>query len=464
MNLKRWVSTMLGFSAFLAVAAGAAPKPPAPVVEAEEEVYRYASADNGAGPLWCKGSTCIVRIGRDVFVSGLETIPDLKPLNNVRWLLFRRTDTGWELQQRDSGRTREPCPLAGFPDGRLFLSVNPTLTEPNTYNGPARPKVLEFAAADPRAPFRELSPVWTDSPKFTEHSYRGLAADGRNGELLALNILGHAAQYWSFRDKTGRWVAHGKLDFPMGVDYEKPEPIRLCYPVVALRDRAAYVLAISDIVEPVSAWRQFKRELTHQEWDYDFRRLFFTWTPDILTTPFAPWTEIASREKTCGRIDNLDIWLSPRGAAHFLWQETSLDSRLREKFFPGERLTYALRHCVVREGKVVEQDTLTEAGEGLSNEIPGVGRFQATPDGRLFVFYYCGGSDAAGKPISENRLMQIRPGGKHGEPVTVPLAHPFSSFMTATPRGGSPPSRTLEVLGNSPSEPLTMRYARLRLP
>jgi hypothetical protein len=463
MNLVRWVFIMALCSAVLS-AAGRDRKLPNPVVEAEEEVYRFESPDNGAGPLWCKGSTCIVRIGADVFASGLETLKHLKPLNNVRWLLFKHTKQGWALQQRDEkDRTREPCPLAGFQDGRLFLSVNPTLTEPNVYNGPARPQILQFSAADPKAPYRALSPRWEGRPAFTEHSYRGLAADGKNGELLVLNIEGHKAQHWSFRDKSGRWAARGKLVFPMGTDYEKPEPIRLCYPVVALRNRAAYVLAISDIIEPVSAWRQYKRELTKQDWDYDFRRLFFTWTPDILTTPFSEWVEIASREKTCGWIDNLDIWVAPNGDAHLLWNERSLDSRLRQKFFPGEKLTYALKHCVVHSGKVVAQDTLAIGGERASGEIPGVARFHATDDGRLYVFYYCSGKDASGNPISENRIMEILPGGRRGQPVKVPLKQPFTSFFTATERGGSPPSKTLDVLGQCPGEPLTMRCARIRL-
>jgi hypothetical protein len=250
----------------------------------------------------------------------------------------------------------------------------------------------------------------------------------------------------------------------MGEDYEKPEPIRLCYSVVALRNRAAYVLGISDIIEPVKAWREYKRELTGREWDYDFRRLFYTWTPNITTTPFSPWIEIASREKTAGNINNLDIWLAPNGDAHLLWQETSLDTRLREKFFPGERLTYSLEHCIMRKGKVTARQTLALGGEGASGEIPGVARFHATDDGRPFVFYYCGGSDAAGNPISENRLMQILPKGTHSDPVKVPLTHPFTGFFTATPRGGSLPSRILDVFGESPAKPATMRYARIRLP
>ncbi|MGC9319520.1 MAG: hypothetical protein ACP5KN_15925, partial [Armatimonadota bacterium] len=76
-----------------------APTEPAPVVEAEEDVCTYEPADNGADPLWCRSCTCLVRIGDRLFASGLETLPDAKPLNNVRWLLFERTADGWQLQQ-----------------------------------------------------------------------------------------------------------------------------------------------------------------------------------------------------------------------------------------------------------------------------------------------------------------------------------------------------------------------------
>ena len=78
-----------------------------PVVEAEEDVYNFAPANNGAGPMWCSGSTCLVRIGDDVFASGLETLKDAKPLNNCRWTLYQRTAAGWQLVQADpAGRTR----------------------------------------------------------------------------------------------------------------------------------------------------------------------------------------------------------------------------------------------------------------------------------------------------------------------------------------------------------------------
>ena len=116
--------------------------PPKIEVEIEEEVYRFVPADNGAGPMWSRGSTSLVRCGELVFAAGLETLPDVKPLNNCVPLLFYRHDDGWKLIYRgdeDKDRTREPSPVVCFDDGGLFLSVNPTLTPRDTYNGPSEP-------------------------------------------------------------------------------------------------------------------------------------------------------------------------------------------------------------------------------------------------------------------------------------------------------------------------------------
>ena len=62
------------------------------------------------------------------------------------------------------------------------------------------------------------------------------------------------------------------------------------------------------------------------------------------------------------------------------------------------------------------------------------------PDGRLLAFYYVHGKDAAGKAVSENRLMELRPDGTSGPEIRVPLKHPFREYFTATVRAGSPPS------------------------
>jgi hypothetical protein len=435
-----------------------------PVVEVEEDVYAYEPAENGAGPLWCSGSTCLVRSGTNVFASGLETLKDLKPLNNCRWLLFQRASDGWHLAQADAtGRTREPCPLAAFPDGSLFLSANPTLTPSNTYAGPARPEILRFSAEDARAPGQCLVLAWDGSPAFAEHSYRSFAADGPQGELILFQNIGYTHAEWTFRDRAGEWAARGRLAWPAGPDYPKPEPVRVCYPNVALKNRAVHFCGVSDIVEPYPEWRAFKKQLTGSDWDYDFRRLFYTWTPDITRHKFRDWVEIASRDKTCGWISPGDLWVAPDGAAHVVWTERALDERLRPKFFPEARQSQALNYAVVREGKVVSRRTLLAAQEGKSNEMPSAPRFQVAPDNRLFVIFYVQGTRSDGKAVSENRVLEMLPNGEPGAAVRIPFKQPFTSFFTATVRGGSPPASTLDLLGQRAGAPLAISYARVRL-
>ena len=434
-------------------------------VELEEVVTSYLPANNGAGPMWCHGSTCLVRIGDDVFASGLETLEDARPLNNCRWMLFHRDKDRWKKVCFDlSGRTREPCPLTGFPDGSLFLSANPTLSsDPNAYSGPARPEILQFAVGNPVRPTRTLLPVWSGKPKFTEHSYRSFAADGPNHELILFQNVGYTHAEWSFMDRYGKWSAQGQLKWPWGGEYEKPQPIRVCYPNVAIKDRQVHFCGVSDIIEPNPQWRAFKKEMTGRNWDYDFRRLFYTWSPDITAGKFQPWVEIASREKTCGWIMPCDLWIAPDGDAHILWTERALDERLRDKFFPGEKQSRSLKYAVVRNGKIVLHRTLLTAEEGKSNERPGRGRFHVTGDNRLFVFFYVNGTSASGQRVSENRLLEILSGGAAGKSVRIPLNKPFTSFFTATIRAGTLPSNTLELLGTREGSGTTISFARVRL-
>ncbi|MGQ9575185.1 MAG: hypothetical protein ACUVUC_07700 [Thermoguttaceae bacterium] len=438
--------------------------PAAPSVEIEEVVYRFEPANNGAGPLWCSGSTCLVRIGEELFASGLETLKQHKPLNNCRWMLFRRGADGWELLRADpTGRTREPCPLAGFPGGPLFLSANPTLTAPEVYAGPSRPEILVFSPTDPKAPYQTILPAWDGQPAFSEHSYRSFAADGPGRELILFQNIGYTHAEWAFRDRDGRWAAQGKLVWPWGAEYDTPRPIRVCYPNVQLKNRAVHFCGVSDIEEPYAKWRAFKKKLTGGDWDFDFRRLFYTWCPDITTGKFQPWVEIATRDKTCGWIMPGDLWVGPDGTVHLLWSERAIDERLRAEFFPAAKQSHALNYARVRDGKVVLRRTLVEAVEGSSREIPSAGRFQVTPEGRLFVAFYLSGVDRSGKAVSENRLMEILADGTATQPVRIPLAHPISAYFTATVRAGSPPSCVLEMLGYRVDTPGAVSYARVRL-
>jgi hypothetical protein len=136
---------------------------------------------------------------------------------------------------------------------------------------------------------------------------------------------------------------------------------------------------------------------------------------------------------------------------------------LREKFFPDTKQSTSLNYAIVRESKVVFRKTLFEAKEGGANEIPSAARFQVTPENRLIVFYYVSGKNATGQPVSENRVMEIRPDGITSDQIRVPLKTPFTGHFTATVRAGSPPSKMLELLGHRAGAPNTISYARIRL-
>ena len=322
---------------------------------------------------------------------------------------------------------------------------------------------MEFGTADPTSPIETIVPKWSGDPPFTEHSYRSFAADGPRKEMILFQNIGYTHAEWAFREAGGEWTRSGRLKWPWGESYETPKPIRVCYPAVALRDGAVHFFGVSDVVEPKSAWRAFKKELTGRNWDYDFRRLFYTTCPNIREGDFRPWIEIASREETAGNMFPGDLHIAENGDVFLLWRETAIDVRLREKFFPEAKQSTSVRLAVVRDGSVVARRTLCESLEGRSNLSYGMPRFQATPDGRLFVVLYVGGTDKAGKRVDENRLILLDAEHSPSETAAIPFKKPLTSFFTATPRAGSPPSDVLEMLGSPSGTPGIIGYRRVRL-
>jgi len=431
-------------------------KPTAFDVQAEEILSRYENPNNGSGPMWCYGSPTLVRDGERVFAAVPEVGKDVKPLCNTRWQLFcREPGRGWErVHVSPRFDEREPCPLVRLPGGRILLSVNPAVRQSGQYpdgrtTHVCEPHLLEFSAADPRKPPVAIQPTWDKPYTFTEHSYRGIAADRLAGEILLLNILAHEGQAWTFRDRSGAWSRQGLLTFPR----------RACYPQVALRNRAACILAISDIVEPNPQWRAFKKQKTGQEWDYDFRILYFTSTPDLTTQPFSPALTVASRDATCGHIRNLDLWIGPDGDAHVIYLDRNIwHPFMRDQFFPGTPITIALKYSRVSGGKVTETRTIVEHVEGQPDKalVPNYGALHATPDGRLFLIYYLGGGD-----VTDNYAVQLLP-RTDAAPVKLALQHPLRDFFTASERLGTEPSNTIDLYGHGP-EPMTIRYAQVRI-
>jgi hypothetical protein len=426
-------------------------------VIAEEIVTHFVSPGNGSGPLWCYGSPAIARDGARVFASVPETAPDVPPLCNTRWRLFSRQDGepgGFRLfAAGDRVDEREPCPVARQSDGRILLSVNPAVEHLATWSTGrsyrCEPRLLAFDAAGRQSP-AALDPAWNRPYRFTEHSYRGLSIDGRTGQALALNIDGHEGQAWSFLDADGRWPAQGMIRFPL----------RGCYPQAALRGRAAWVMAVSDVVEPNEEWRAHKRQVTGNDWDYDFRQLYFTWTPDVTAAPFSPILTVASVDETCGHIRNLDLWIGPDGDAHLLWLERSVwHAFMRDRFFPGLPITVALKHCRIRHGEVIQRSVLLRRNEDEAIGLrPTCAAFHALDDRTACVI--CHAEDPA-SPAGGGMFAQlVFP--EPGPPVRIAARHPLHTFFAAGPRNGCAPSGTADLLGIG-AEPDAVRYAQLRL-
>ena len=240
----------------------------------------------------------------------------------------------------------------------------------------------------------------------------------------------------------GNWSANGRLQWPWGSDYERPQSIRICYPTVALKDGAAYFCGVSDILEPRTAWREYKRQTTGQDWDYDFRRLFFTWCPDVRKAKFEDWIEISNAEANGGQLLPGDLWVAADGAVHIVWEERSLDERLRRRFFPSAVQRFSIQYAVIRNGKLQVKKPLIQAVEGES-EIPSYPRFHVLPDQRLLLVWYVARLAHDGTLIGGlNRLVELRGPEMTSAPTTMLLPANHSCISLLQVRAGGLRRRT----------------------
>lgn len=431
----------------------------------ESTVYTTLPANNGAGPLWGFNATNIARIGDTVWVSGLNTVAGLPPLNNTECNLWKKVgDAPWEQVLTLPGLTREPCPMGVLPGQRLVISTNATLNPPGKPGGgPARPGLWEATPAAGLDAPTITQPGWRpEVGAFSEHSYRSMAVDGQRGDVFIMQNVGNSHAEWAFRDTLGTWSAQGRLDWPVKDINGRAMPLRVCYVVALVKDRAVHLLGVSDVVEPNKDWREFKRKLTGKPWDYVFRNLYYTWTPDVSRAPFRPWLEVASREATAGRILPGDLWFDPGGSVHLIWEEAALDERLKKTYFSDQVQRKELGYAVVRNGHIVQRTDLMTVVDGQAGPIAHSPRFYATPEGRLYTFFYVDGQTADGKPLSENRLAQIS-GGAIRNITRLALAEPLNQYVIATTRAGNLPSYVLDVLGSPPGKGTTLRHASLAI-
>lgn len=441
-------------------------------IVAEDTVCGYDNPNNGAGPLWCFGARTIARVNDTVYAVSYDVSPTEIPLCNTRWVLYRRRDgAGWErVNAGPRYDEREPCMIARFPGERLAISVNPaqepTYTlEDGRQGWRTQPGVLLLDAATPERILSSMPLVWDHPHEFSEHSYRAFASDAGSGACFMANQVPIRHDYWhayGYYDGDGRPLRQGLLTFPM----------RGCYQQVAVRNKAVYVWANSDEHEPNAAWAQYKREFTGREWDYDFRQVFFKWTPDITEVDFSETLTVFSRDDISGYVRNLDLWVDADGDAHLLFLDrTAYYAFMRDRFFPGMPITTALKYARIHKGRVADRQTLLEAVEDMQatpakqengeydpvmlGSVPLWGVFHATPDGRLFILWYQSG-EAAG-----NYICQLLP--SRTTPMRLPLEKPLKHFHNANENNGHLPSCTIDLYG-VPEQDSEMRYAQIALP
>ena len=403
-------------------------------VTAEESVYTFANPDNGSGPFWSQGCTSIARLGDRVFASQVETGEGIPRLCNTRWrLLERDEDAGtWRLvTQANEYRQREPVSLGVGGDTTLYLNVNDSLTSPGEEYKDCHPHLLRLGMSDDGFGVNAVNPTWNVKPYFTDHSYRGFATDGPSHEILMLNIDAKTSkEHYALLDQYGVTRANGEIVYP----------IRSCYPYVALKQRAAHVLAITDIVEPIQEWREYKYAQTQQKWDYVFRISYYTWSPDLTKEGFATPLEIANVDATGGAISNQDLWIAPDNTAYILYSEREVQSALmRDKFFPGKSLLNSLHLVVIKEGKIIKRQILVE---GTDSRQAGRAQLHECPDGRVFAMVNITGEGAG------NKLVQLYPDTETLNFMDIPFEIPFNTFTLASVRAGNAPSDTIDVLGH----------------
>jgi hypothetical protein len=221
-------------------------------------------------------------------------------------------------------------------------------------------------------------------------------------------------------------------------------------------------MAIGDIVEPVKEWQKLKFEKLKREWDYVFRRLFYTYTDNIRTSGFRVPIEIDSVEETCGHISNLDLYVDEKGAAHLLYLKRPHQyAFIRDKYFPDQPMTVHLEYVIAKDGKIVSSKTLAETlrdGRGIG---PSFGRFHISEAGELYVIV-AGMGIEEGQRTFGNYIGRVRADEDKTKFERIELKHPFHNFFTNTPRGGSRPSDVIDLFGIADDHP-NLRYARIRI-
>ena len=124
-------------------------------------------------------------------------------------------------------------------------------------------------------------------------------------------------------------------------------------------------------------------------------------------------------------------------------------------------MTAGLEYVVVKGNRVVLRRTLAQTSQEPTGLEPSFGRFHIGSTGAFYVIV-AGTGIERGQRTFGNYLGRVPPGEGECRFERIGLKHPFGSFFTNTPRGGSKPSDIIDLFGIADDGP-NLRYARIRI-
>lgn len=420
----------------------------------EIPVTHFTQVENNPGPLWGYGSSSIVRQDNNVYCTVMKVDTNSNSMCNMKWNLLMLSEGTNKWEKIISGShysEREPCPLGRLSENELIISINPCkdvryITPENKSAHFCTPKLVLLDCTS--MAMKEITPEWSQPYEFTEHSYRGMATDSNENSSLLFQVVGYHGLAWTYLDHQFSSKANGFLSFPS----------RATFPQVAIRGKSAAILAVSDVYEPNIEWREYKKQVTGKEWDYDFRQLFFSYTPDISCIPFSPITTLASQDETCGHMRNMDLYIDGDGISHIVWIDRNIwHGFIREMFFKDIQIIIRLNYCRVKNGKVIFRKTILESREILgqnkknsalmmSGAVPNYAAFHVSDSNKLFLVYHISSNLEDIK--SGNYIQQVFPEYCDSNKI-LDLDFPLASFFTANFRLGNAPSKIIDLYGTT---------------
>lgn len=395
--------------------------------------------ENGAAPDWDLGNAHMIRVGDRVFITNMHVHEDRLPLCRTTMELWEKKDgEAWKkVYEDDSGFQREPCPMAYLGNGRLAITVNPTAKayakDERTEVVESVPMLLILDITDGVKKTDLIRLEWEPcGHTFLDHSYRSMALDLANGDLFLTNIDSYKYEKHVFTllDKEMRCLKTGTLHFPN----------RSCYHTIAMNDGEVYLFAVQDIIETNQEWKEYKRKITGNYWDYDFRTIYLNYCPDIRKGDFEPSQVVCDREATCGWERSLDCCYDRNGDMLFLAAQWNIAHAFMQKpFFPDTPLVVSLELFRFSHGQLLER-TVIDTATGDRSTADFGGYFHTAANGDVYILW--NKKTACEKDLLDSGIYLSKASAPQAAPVK--LTNEFGPIFGCKTRLGAVPSDTID--------------------